>query len=51
MASLSDAATTDPEVEGVLATLANNAAIAMENARLYELERESVRSACASSTP
>jgi signal transduction histidine kinase len=43
VASMSDAATTDPEVEGVLATLANNAAIAMENARLYELERESVR--------
>jgi signal transduction histidine kinase len=39
----SDAAAIDPDVEGVLAILANNAAIAMENARLYELERESVR--------
>jgi signal transduction histidine kinase len=43
VASPSDAATVDPEVEGVLATLASNAAIAMENARLYELEKESVR--------
>jgi signal transduction histidine kinase len=39
----SDATTLDGDVEGVLAILANNAAIAMENARLYELERESVR--------
>ncbi len=39
----SDAAPIDPDVESVLAILANNAAIAMENARLYELERESVR--------
>ncbi|MBV9101015.1 MAG: HAMP domain-containing protein [Candidatus Dormibacteraeota bacterium] len=29
--------------EGVLAVLANNAAIAMENARLYEQEKETVR--------
>jgi two-component system, OmpR family, phosphate regulon sensor histidine kinase PhoR len=43
VASMSDAATVDAEIEGVLATLANNAAIAMENARLYEMERESVR--------
>ncbi|MFI5039755.1 MAG: sensor histidine kinase [Solirubrobacterales bacterium] len=33
----------DPDAEGVLAILANNAAIAMENARLYESERESAR--------
>jgi signal transduction histidine kinase len=33
----------DHDAERVLAILANNAAIAMENARLYELERESVR--------
>jgi signal transduction histidine kinase len=33
----------DRDAERVLAILANNAAIAMENARLYELERESVR--------
>jgi signal transduction histidine kinase len=33
----------DPDTEGVLAILANNAAIAMENARLYESERESAR--------
>ncbi len=38
-----DAAALDADAEGVLAILANNAAIAMENARLYELERESVR--------
>jgi len=31
------------DVEGVLAILASNAAIAMENARLYEVERESAR--------
>ena len=43
VASISGGPTVDNEVEGVLATLANNAAIAMENARLYELERESVR--------
>jgi signal transduction histidine kinase len=43
VASMSEAATVDVEVEGVLATLAKNAAIAMENARLYELEKESVR--------
>jgi signal transduction histidine kinase len=41
--SPSDAMTVDGDVEGVLAILANNAAIAMENARLYELERETVR--------
>jgi two-component system sensor histidine kinase BaeS len=39
----SDGAPIDSDAEGVLAILANNAAIAMENARLYELERESVR--------
>jgi signal transduction histidine kinase len=33
----------DRDIESVLAILADNAAIAMENARLYELERESVR--------
>lgn len=33
----------DHDATGVLVILANNAAIAMENARLYELERESVR--------
>jgi two-component system phosphate regulon sensor histidine kinase PhoR len=33
----------DRDAERVLAILASNAAIAMENARLYELERESVR--------
>jgi signal transduction histidine kinase len=33
----------DADAEGVLAILANNAAIAMENARLYESERESAR--------
>jgi signal transduction histidine kinase len=33
----------DPDAKGVLVILANNAAVAMENARLYELERESVR--------
>ena len=41
--SPSDSTTPDADVEGVLAILANNAAIAMENARLYEMERESVR--------
>jgi signal transduction histidine kinase len=39
----SDVTTLDGDIEGVLAILANNAAIAMENARLYELEKESVR--------
>ncbi|MGD0196047.1 MAG: GAF domain-containing sensor histidine kinase [Candidatus Dormibacteria bacterium] len=39
----SDGAPIDPDAKGVLAILANNAAVAMENARLYELERESVR--------
>ncbi len=43
VASTSDGPTVDNELEGVLATLANNAAVAMENARLYELERELVR--------
>jgi signal transduction histidine kinase len=38
-----DAAALDTDAEGVLAILANNAAIAMENARLYESERESAR--------
>jgi signal transduction histidine kinase len=41
--SPSEDTTLDGDVEGVLAILANNAAIAMENARLYELEKESVR--------
>jgi signal transduction histidine kinase len=41
--SPSDVTTFDGDVEGVLAILANSAAIAMENARLYELEKESVR--------
>jgi signal transduction histidine kinase len=41
--SPSDSTTPDADIEGVLAILANNAAIAMENARLYEMERESVR--------
>ena len=41
--SESDAATSDPGTEEVLAILADNAAVAMENARLYELEKESVR--------
>jgi signal transduction histidine kinase len=40
--SPSDQATLDGDVEGVLAILASNAAIAMENARLYELEKETV---------
>jgi signal transduction histidine kinase len=39
----SDGAPIDHDAKRVLAILANNAAIAMENARLYELERESVR--------
>jgi two-component system, OmpR family, phosphate regulon sensor histidine kinase PhoR len=39
----SDGAPIDQDAKGVLVILANNAAIAMENARLYELERESVR--------
>jgi signal transduction histidine kinase len=39
----SDGAPIDPDAKGVLVILANNAAVAMENARLYELERESVR--------
>lgn len=38
-----DVAALDADAEGVLAILANNAAIAMENARLYESERESAR--------
>ncbi len=38
-----DGAPIDPDAKGVLVILANNAAVAMENARLYELERESVR--------
>ena len=38
-----DAATSDPVTEEVLAILADNAAVAMENARLYELEKELVR--------
>jgi signal transduction histidine kinase len=33
----------DAGIEGVLAILANNAVVAMENARLYDLEKESVR--------
>ena len=33
----------DGDVEAVLAILASNAAIAMENARLFELEKETVR--------
>jgi signal transduction histidine kinase len=41
--SPADSATPEADAEGVLAILANNAAIAMENARLYEMERESVR--------
>jgi signal transduction histidine kinase len=41
--SPSDAATSDSGTEEVLAILADNAAVAMENARLYELEKESVR--------
>src|SRR6202023_4085514 len=39
----SDQAGLDGDVEAVLAILANNAAIAMENARLFELEKETVR--------
>jgi signal transduction histidine kinase len=39
----SNAVPLDSDIEAVLAILADNAAIAMENARLYELERESVR--------
>ena len=38
-----DAAVRDATTERVLAILASNAAVAMENARLYELEKESVR--------
>ena len=38
-----DEAGLDGDVEAVLAILANNAAIAMENARLFELEKETVR--------
>ena len=38
-----DGAPIDPDAKGVLVILANNAAVAMENARLYELERELVR--------
>ncbi len=38
-----DSGTHDAATEDVLAILASNAAIAMENARLYELEKESVR--------
>jgi signal transduction histidine kinase len=41
--SPSDGRPLDDDIEGVLAILANNAAIAMENARLYEVERESAR--------
>jgi signal transduction histidine kinase len=41
--SPSDGTPLDDGIEGVLAILANNAAIAMENARLYEVERESAR--------
>jgi signal transduction histidine kinase len=41
--SPSDAVTLDADTEGVLAILADNAAVAMENARLYDMERESVR--------
>jgi signal transduction histidine kinase len=41
--SPSDEAGLDGDVEAVLAILANNAAIAMENARLFELEKETVR--------
>jgi signal transduction histidine kinase len=41
--SPSDEASLDGDVEAVLAILANNAAIAMENARLFELEKETVR--------
>jgi signal transduction histidine kinase len=37
------AASIDADAQRVLAILANNAAVAIENARLYELERESVR--------
>lgn len=40
----------DADAEGVLAILANNAAIAMENARLYEFSSGSWRAVCASST-
>ena len=43
VASPPGAANTDADIEGVLAILADNAAVAMENARLYELEKESVR--------
>ena len=38
-----DAAPRSDDTEDVLASLAGNAAIAMENARLYEQERETVR--------
>jgi len=38
-----DAVAAAADEEGVLAVLANNAAIAMENARLYEQEKETVR--------
>lgn len=38
-----DAPALDTDAEGVLVILANNAAIAMENARLYESERDSAR--------
>jgi signal transduction histidine kinase len=41
--SPSDDLSLDGDVEAVLAILANNAAIAMENARLFELEKETVR--------
>jgi signal transduction histidine kinase len=41
--SASDQASLDGDVEAVLAILASNAAIAMENARLFELEKETVR--------
>ena len=39
----SDLPAIDEDTERVLSVLANNAAIAMENARLYEQERETVR--------
>jgi len=38
-----DAMALDVDTEGVLAILADNAAVAMEKARLYDMERESVR--------
>ena len=41
--SPSDQAGLNGDLEAVLAILANNAAIAMENSRLFELEKETVR--------